>query len=1260
MRSFDPGCRMSVSLGVRKALQGLGLMLALLLLVSPLFAQLNTGRLSGRVTDQTGGAIGNATITVTEIATGVARPLMTDSAGTYAAPNLNPGIYSVRVEFTGFQAFERQNIQVGAGSDVRVDVTLQPGQQNQTVTVTESLPLINTTNAQTGGTLQQQLLANLPINGRNYRWMIEFVPGIMTTPGEGTTSSSTNGGGTDWANFMIDGLYDQSPYSKQSSVGGAGEAGDTTLMPLDAIQEVALITNPKAEYGWDPGVTMNVNLKSGTNAMHGSAYAFGRNQALDARNAFSTDRSPVGFEQWGATLGGPIKKDKLFYFGGYESERVDVTSDQQITSDPTTASFGASPNLNLSIPDAIFDIVKNHGGTSALSQLSTNMAGCNYGQIVANAAAITAGSGSTVAPFCNGAESGAAGLFNNTTTNTSPSTSFPQYGGSDNFLGKIDYHLSDHHSLSGSYFFARYHEFADASSTMTQPYWDEVLSVRSQDVRVVEIWTPNSSWLNEARVGWDHDSRPVTEADCAAGGSTSDPLGLNSTSGQNGSPVYNTAFGLVSGAPACGLPTIKFTGAGAPTATLGFGNNRLNFESDWQGADTVSYTHGNHQFKFGVDVRAESFNGVKVQDQQRGTVSFGNTGTAAFSGATPLEDFLAGAVGQETIKLGDAVRTVRYNLIAGFVQDDWRIKPRLTLNLGFRWEMQTPMKDDNGLLANFAPGAPSGMIQNNQLWPNQFGYLPHLGFAWDVTGKGTTTVRSSIGDALVVPQVQNWVTAQTDDLSAMPTGATLFYPNGNPVAGTPVGNINNSLLTLTPPGLTWQSGQPIFPTSATLSCTFAKECTGYGADPNVKFPQMLTWNLNVQHAFTNNLSLDVGYIGSHAWDITGLYNLNEPTPGFAGSGAEKLRQPYYTNCDAAQGVVGTGGSGNQCFPWFANIAYIGDVGGSNYAALQVYLNERASHGLTFSIGYTLSHALGIQGGPGTGTGSVLNNACPQCEYGNLNTDATHHFSLTATYNIPGRKGFAQMLQGWAVNSSVNYLSGLPLNIADTNLDTSGTEGLLTNNTAKIDRWTLYGPGAPFNNILGAAGTIPCFGVTGSTFAKSGVCTTVANGTGGSLVGSSAFVANMPSACVAAATAEPTNSTVVSQALSTTSLTTSNGFNGLAQLAEVGCYFVNGSAIVAPAQGTFGNMTRNELRGKPFGIWNASVTKDWKIKERLTTQFRAEFFNLINSTLYSGVGVSLGNPKSFGQATSTPDVNKSNPVVGSGGPREIQLGLKFLF
>jgi len=1231
--------------------------LAVLLLSAPLFSQLNTGRISGAVTDQSGGAIAGATVSVIDVARGETRPLTADGAGLYAAPNLLPGTYTVRVEFMGFQTLERQNVQVGAGGDVRVDVTMMPGQQTQTVTVTESIPIVNATNAQTGGTLQQNMLADLPFNGRNYRWMVEYIPGIMTTPGEGTTSSSTNGSGTDWANFMVDGLYDQSPYSKQSSVGGAGEAGDTTIMPLDAVQEIALVENPKAEYGWDPGMTINVALKSGTNNIHGTAFAFGRDQDLDARNAFlfgptgAPERGPVNYEQFGGSFGGPIKKDKLFYFIGEESIRLNVTSDFVVPSVPTTNNtVGTEASPGLGIPASIAAInnfiATNPGTKVALNQLSLNLLGCG-----------TIGSPTLagINPLnisCTGnGLGGFQSLYNNSSTNTTQSNSFPQYGGSNNVIGKIDYHLNDHNTINGSYFFGQYHEVADASTSITQPYWEEVLSVRSQMVRGVEIWTPNSNWLNEIRGGWDHDSRPVEAADCSAAATDNDPLGLNSTSGQNGAPNYATAYGLVSGSNVCGNPTIKLQKV---SAVLGFANNRDNFESDFQGTDSVSYTHGTHQFKFGVDARFESFNGVKVQDSQRGTVTFGGTGDAAFANATALEDLLVGEPSSETIKLGNPIRTVRWDLVALFAQDDWRLLPRLTLNLGLRWELETPARDDNGQLANFDPGTASGMIQNNQLWPTQSDFSPHLGIAWDVTGKGTTTVRSGVGVAYAIPQLQNWITSQTDDMSAMPTGATLYGIGGTPMQGP--GNITNILKALAPVAsssgvivpsgaLPWAAGAPLFnanqyvcgdglginpavnptgPFGSTVSATNTNPsnpspCVGYAGGMNFHLPQMITWNLNVQHAFTNNLSLDLGYIGSHTSDVSALVDLNEPTLGASGATNEMQRRPYFGE-----------------YPWFSQILSIQDAGSANYAAFQAYLNQRPARGVTFTVGYTLSHALGVQGGPGTGTGMVLNDACLKCEYGPLTTDALHHFSLTATYEIPGRKAPGQMLEGWAVNSSVNWLSGLPLAALDSSDDTSGTG-------ENVDRWDLYGNAKPFDQILGGGGTIPCFGVGTGTFAKQANCTSVNPGSGA--VGSATYDANFPAPCLAAANAEPTGPT---------------NQTGLQQLAAIGCYMVNGSAMVAPAQGTFGNMYRDELRGKGFRGWNASVTKDWKFKEKLNAQFRAEAFNLLNRTQYASAGANLGAPNTFGESTNTPDVAKSNPVVGSGGPREIQLGLKFTF
>ena len=335
-------CQVLAWPSVVTALRVLAATIGVLLISFPLCAQVQTGRISGAVKDQTGGVIAGAMVTVTDVARGVSRTLTADSAGLYAAPDLNPGTYTVRVQFKGFQTFERQNIEVDASGDIRVDMTLQPGEQTQTVTVTEALPIVNTTNAETGGTLQTNTLSNIPLNGRNYRWMVAFIPAVTIKPGEGSSSINTNGSGDHLT--AIDGLYNQAIYNKDSgAVGAPSETGDTTLMPLDAVQEVVLVVNPKAEYGYDPGLTMSAALKSGTNDMPGSAFAFGRDQFSMLWNPFAPARAPLTFEQFGATIGGPIKKNKLFYFAAFEGERLGISSTFQNTS-PTSADWtGTKP-----------------------------------------------------------------------------------------------------------------------------------------------------------------------------------------------------------------------------------------------------------------------------------------------------------------------------------------------------------------------------------------------------------------------------------------------------------------------------------------------------------------------------------------------------------------------------------------------------------------------------------------------------------------------------------------------------------------------------------------------------------------------------------------------------------------------------------------------------------------------------------------------------------------------------------------------------
>ncbi len=1169
-------------------------------------AQVNTGRISGTVTDQTGGVIAGATVTIVDPARGLSRPLTTDSAGAYSAPNLTPGTYTVQGAAAGFQELQRENVQVDVGADVRLDLTLTPGQQTQTVTVTGELPVMNTTNTQLGGTLENNTISSIPLNGRNYRSLANDLPGVFITAGGGTEDQSTNGGRTDSDNYLVDGLYDTAVYNGQSTLGAPSEAGDTTILPLDAIQEVSLIENPMAEYGWQPGVQVNVGLKSGTNQMHGTAYAYGRDAALVDKNAFATIKPDQTFEQFGGSLGGPIKKDKIFYFGAYEGERISIGAPQSITV-PTTADIGSAAN---SVPDAIAAInLANHNavpGVTTLSPLGVGMLGCNP-----NSIDIKSTTASTVALACGPGVTGAPpSLFGNSTNSTSVSTNIPNVGGNDNLIGKIDYHINDKHSLNGEYSFGRYSELAQSTTALVQPWWRELLAVRTQVTRAVEVWTPNSSWVNEARVGYDHDSRPVTTGECAQPGT---------------GPNYNAVYGYVTTAPeSCGFPTTTVSGFTA----LGFGNDRVIFDSDVQGADTVSHTMGKHQLKFGVDIRAESFMGSKYTNTQEGVLMFGTANVNAFSGANSLEDFLAGVPSSETIRFGNPIRSVSFMQYGLFVQDDWRIKPRLTLNIGLRWEYQTPAEVANDLSGNFAPGTPTGLSTTGVLWkvpPTQF--APRAGIVWDPWGKGQTIFR--VGGSIVYATQLIQAFASGIDLTTIPSGAVLFLANGTtiqpPANGIAAATIaTGGAVTGSTSKLPWTTNVSPFP-PATLQCgngvgTNPAPCNTQGATPTFE-SYMTTWTVAVEHAFTPTLTLNVAYVGTHGTGLIGTLDLNQPLPGaINGVGAstagpstavlEIQRSPYYNS-----------------YPYLNQVKFAAPVDDSNYSGLQLTLTKRISHGLSFTGGYTLAHSLDYATGS-TGPAFPMDSTRTNLDYSSSVIDARNRAVIIASYAIPGRKSPGQLLEGWKVNTSINLLGRLPYNADDTSDDISGT-GI------NLDRWTLVGDPKSFQP---GAGPIPCYAIAGSKFASS--CITVP------------AQANLPQACINAATAEPN---------SPTSENVAAPFNtGIGMLDRLGCYAEGNAVMVPPAQGTYGNMLRDELRGLPFHVTDFSVNKTWTFKERYGAEFRAEAFNVFNSTEYAVPTANLGAPATFGKISATPDVSKGNPLVGSGGPRAIQLALRLSF
>jgi hypothetical protein len=1127
---------------------------AALLLSLPLFSQTSTGRIEGALTDQSGGIVVGATVDVTNVQTGVVRNLITDQAGAYVAPNLLPGTYAVRATAKGFKAVERQGILLEIDKDVRVDLQLSPGEVTQTVEVTGAVPMVDSTSVTLGGTLSNDTINELPLNGRNFQYLLSLRPGVEQYPGGGSWTQSSNGLRGEDQNWVIDGLDNNESLQGLPVLNSPGTAGDAaTILPIDAIQEFNVEENPKAEWGWRPGAVVNVGLKSGTNSIHGAAYAFGRTDSWDAENYFNSGpQTPLNFEQWGGTVGGPIVKDKLFYFAGFEEQRYTVGNSFTIKI-PTSAA-GGGPGV--SIPDAEAALA---AASVTLSPLSLKL----------------------------------LPLFGSTNSLTGAEfTSFPSTNKSDNVLGKVDYNLNPHHTLSGSYFFGNDNAVTQDFPLITQPYWLSTFKIRTMATAGHWIWTPNSRWVNEARIGFVRYTRPIGPVD------------------QN---VPATHYGINTGVTnplALGMPTVNVTGLGqlggfrAWPADLGPDNN-------FDFLDQLSYLRGKHAFKFGGEIRYARMASLSPP-VGRGQFLF--SGGTAFSGSTSLEDFLAGTPATGFLGVGNPVRHYRNTSYAGFAEDDWRIKPKVTLNLGLRWEYTGPVEEANNLMANFIPGSPTGMVQvghgiSSPYNRQKTNFAPRFGVAWDLSGNGTTVLRAGGGmfyDMLPVVAFTNdqsgsLMNAHTPGIGKIPTGALLILPNGQTIAGS--GNINFANFSYPGSALNWTLAGPVFPSTATITCSGAPggtPCSIFGVARNFSTPYVGMWTLTLQHAFSPGLSLEVAYVGNHGDDLSGVLDINQINP----------QSPGEIACGHCEAVADRPFGAE--YPYLAFINDLRNAYISNYHGLQATLTGRNYHHLSFVAGYTYSHAL-------DDFDTSLLNATPQDstnvggQYGNSSFDITHRFTLTTTWDIPGKKTPAQLLEGWEINSIVTLQSGAPWAVATNGLDISGTGEL-------EDRWDFFGNPKDFQSNQNP---IPCFGFGG------GPCATT-----------------IPAAC--------------------TSASQSVGAGALASLSSLGCYMKGNSVLVPPAFGTFGTMGRNIFRDSGYRNWDLSVFKSFKFKERLTAQFRAEFFNVLNHPSFANPTVngegdpSAPGPGGFGCGCATPDAAASNPVLGSGGARDIQLGLKLLF
>ena len=1181
--------------------------LALSLMSARTMAQSTAGRVLGTITDQSGASVAGAAVVVTDTQRGTSRSLTSDASGNYAAPDLTPGIYKIRVEARGFKSEERPSITVEVATDVRADFALQPGNVSEVVTVSGDVPLLNTTSATLGGTLSNQEINDLPLNGRNYENLLQLRPGVIRYPGGGFSTTSADGLRAEDNAYFVEGLFNSEPYSGQAIINGAGIAGDSaTILPIDAIQEFNLQQNPPAEYGWKPGATVNVGLKSGTNRVHGTAFGFGRDGALDGRNYFNDDPNPKltrTLEQFGGSLGGPIIKDKAFFFAAYEGQRYNVgnsfggvTSPSMVHMTPNgTCSFGFAGDCADSIPDAIADI--------------TEPAAKSAGVIVSPASLLISGcSLSGGAVTCNG-----SGFPTNTAQSINITNGFNNVVHVNNVVTKVDYNLNERQTISGMYFFGNNSGTVEDFPEL-QTKWLSDIHTRAQVVGGNWIWTPNARLVNEARVGYNRLYQPTLPGD------------LNTPA---------SAYGLdtgVTGPETGGLPRIGFGGYFFP-GLGGFKWPKFQGpDSITQFVDHISYTVGKHSLKFGGeihydDVRNAAYGNARGSINFLGGVVSPNPGP---NGSSPLEDFFAGAPLKSTVTVGNPTLQLHNWAYAGFFQDDFRATRNLTINFGVRYEFSTVPQEAHNLLGNFDPNV--GLVQVghqiSSLWnPDHTNFGPRFGFAWDIGGNGRTVLRGGGG---LIYETVNWQSFVAFNNAfgpgSVPTGAPIDAAGDTSGGTITTGNLTVKNIANYP--TTWDAANGPLYGGSKINC-FNSPCPIMTVSRGLTTPYVWNWTLNVQHAFTTNLSIEAAYVGNHGTNLTGIRDINQPPVGSGWPAAAItacIASGYTDPNNCAPDSTG-GEEANRPFatkfPYLSNIFQMGNVYRSNYDGLQVTLNARNYHGLSMVAGYTYSHALDDVGANwdfGYGSGLPQNAHNPAAEYANSDFDIRHRLTVSLTYAIPGRKGFGQLREGWEVNSIITLESPQYWGPMDEGTDSAGVGPLPVSPPANSPiRWSFYGKTSDFKSQKGVG--IPYF-----SGASNPACVAQAAAVDGGTAGRSTASLNL-----------------------------------------FGCYANGSSVMIPPPLGEFGNMSRNMFEDTGFRNFDFSVAKNFHFGETMRLQGRVEFFNIFNHPNFAnpyggqnGFGLNDPSVRPFGCGCATPDIAAANPAVGSGGPRSVQLGLKLTF
>ena len=952
----------------------------------------------GTVTDPAGGSVAGVNLKATNEETGRSRDTVSGVDGSYTIPDLTIGSYRLTAQVAGFKTFVQRAIRVQVDENRRVPIQLAIGAVTENITVEADVTQVETRTSALKEVVDSNRIVELPLNGRNPVQLQYLVAGAggITAAGQGENDSvAINGARANLSNYTLDGADNHDPFFNTPSV----------FPNPDALDEFSLQTSSySADLGRNAGALMNAVTKSGTNQLHGTLFEFFRNKDLDARNFFANAASPFHRNQFGGTAGGPIRKDKTFFFASYQGTREHSSPGTQTPIVPTAAQrAGDFSTTKAALKDPL-------GGTfpaniipaSRLSPFALNFL-------------------NAFVPMPNAAN----GLY----TFASQAVIVD-----DQAIAKIDHSLSAKNQLSGRFLFERNNTNQVVTAT-TLPGFLALIQYKNWNVAINDIHTFSAHVVNQLTFGFNDITReqlPILPAQKSL-----EDLGAAFVRSAPGPIAYDTEV-----------------------------NSSFNAESrylldqyrkGYQYSDGLNWSLGSHNLKFGGDIRQEM-----VDQSQNFQTDPQVIFTATYTGLS-LADFMIGR--ENTFTQGSpnagSPRTIEAD---AYLQDDWKVTKRLTLNLGLRWDPYLPFKDELNRLAQFHPGqqstvfptAPAGYlfpgdagVATNTVPAKWANFAPRVGFAYDPFGDGKTSIRGGAGIFYSDIRLQAGNNISSDEPFAVSLAAT--QPSGgitNPYADT------GNPFPFVPPTTAQQRQNFQF---------FLPLTTITEYDPNFRDARVEQWNFSVQHQLFSDWILTAAYVGSSASHLF-LQNQLDPTV-FGKAGASANARRLYA-------------------PSYTSIVDILSVGNSNYNALQLSANKRFHHGFTVLANYTWSKSIDDGSADGSAPANPFNI---RAERGLSDFDIPQRFVASFIWDLPGVKTHGGLIReiasGWEVNGIFTAQSGAPFTV------TSGVDN--SQSGVNSDRANLVGDpslsgGRSENQILHQYFSTAAFVVnTPGTFGNSG-------------------------------------------------------------------------------------------------------------------------------------------------------------------------------